>query len=484
VPQLLFKRTQLNGVQGLHSTSVRSDLENVDYAIFYNPTTKELTYADANAAGGSGSAAQPTTRGSVYGLTDLNNTGVGRSVFASVDTGNGNSAFGKNALTALTGGEGNTAIGDGAAILLTTGTNNTIVGSGAGSALLSGDENTLIGLNAGNNLTTGSTNIVIGRNATASSATVANEVTLGGINITNTRLRGAISVGNLTPSAGTAGQVLTSQGSSSAPVWGAPTTQIQPDWNAVSGLGSILNKPTIPAAQVQTDWNATSGLGVLLNKPTVFTSTFIGTTSLAFNRSSGSQTLSGVSISGNAGTVTNGVYINGSYSDPTWLTALSTDKLGQGTATDGQVLSWSTSGNKWQPANPANLPFLTYIKTSDQSVTTSIRCSFSSTVVNGGGVAFGSMASNGVFTFSVAGSYMVTISFNVSANPDAWGRVDSTDTPRYTQWSIGSTGAQKGSISEVVTVTAGQTFDWWISSICTVFGTGDTRTRISFVKLA
>lgn len=31
----------------------------------------------------------------------------------------------------------------------------------------------------------------------------------------------------------------------------------------------LLNKPTIPAAQVQTDWNATTGMGVLLNKPTL-----------------------------------------------------------------------------------------------------------------------------------------------------------------------------------------------------------------------
>lgn len=31
----------------------------------------------------------------------------------------------------------------------------------------------------------------------------------------------------------------------------------------------LLNKPTIPAAQVQTDWNAVSGMGVILNKPTL-----------------------------------------------------------------------------------------------------------------------------------------------------------------------------------------------------------------------
>ena len=31
----------------------------------------------------------------------------------------------------------------------------------------------------------------------------------------------------------------------------------------------LTNKPTIPAAQVQSDWNATTGMGVILNKPTI-----------------------------------------------------------------------------------------------------------------------------------------------------------------------------------------------------------------------
>lgn len=43
----------------------------------------------------------------------------------------------------------------------------------------------------------------------------------------------------------------------------------QPDWNAVSGLGKILNEPSIPAAQVNTDWNSASGVSQLLNKPTI-----------------------------------------------------------------------------------------------------------------------------------------------------------------------------------------------------------------------
>jgi hypothetical protein len=47
------------------------------------------------------------------------------------------------------------------------------------------------------------------------------------------------------------------------------TSQINADWNAVTGVAEILNKPTIPAAQMQTDWNAIAGMAVLLNKPTI-----------------------------------------------------------------------------------------------------------------------------------------------------------------------------------------------------------------------
>ena len=67
-----------------------------------------------------------------------------------------------------------------------------------------------------------------------------------------------------------------------------PAAQVNSDWNAVSGVAEILNKPTlaavatsgaysdltgtptIPAAQVNSDWNATSGVAEILNKPTVY----------------------------------------------------------------------------------------------------------------------------------------------------------------------------------------------------------------------
>lgn len=63
--------------------------------------------------------------------------------------------------------------------------------------------------------------------------------------------------------------------------------------------------------------------------------------SLKFNPSTGLLTSPGFSgpltgavtgtVSGNSGTVTNGVYTNGSYADPSWLTSLNATKLATGT---------------------------------------------------------------------------------------------------------------------------------------------------------
>lgn len=52
-----------------------------------------------------------------------------------------------------------------------------------------------------------------------------------------------------------------------------PSGQVQSDWNQTdsSEVDYIKNKPTIPDAQVQSDWTATTGMGVILNKPTLST---------------------------------------------------------------------------------------------------------------------------------------------------------------------------------------------------------------------
>ncbi|BCS54052.1 tail fiber domain-containing protein [Geobacter sp. SVR] len=83
-----------------------------------------------------------------------------------------------------------------------------------------------------------------------------------------------------------------------------PSGQVQPDWNASTGKGAILNKPsfaivatsgsytdlsnkpTIPAAQVQSDWNAVAGMGTILNKPTLATVATSGSYNDLVNRPS------------------------------------------------------------------------------------------------------------------------------------------------------------------------------------------------------
>jgi hypothetical protein len=82
-------------------------------------------------------------------------------------------------------------------------------------------------------------------------------------------------------------------------------------WTGSVAYSSVTGTPTLATV-------ATSGsYADLSSKPTIYTSAYIGTTSLAFNRSSGSQTLNGVSIDGSAATLTtsrniNGVGFNGS----------------------------------------------------------------------------------------------------------------------------------------------------------------------------
>jgi hypothetical protein len=69
--------------------------------------------------------------------------------------------------------------------------------------------------------------------------------------------------------------------------------QVNSDWNAVSGVAQILNKPTIPAAQVNSDWNAVSGLAQILNKPTISGSNTGDETTATIKTKLGITTLSG-----------------------------------------------------------------------------------------------------------------------------------------------------------------------------------------------
>jgi hypothetical protein len=186
-----------------------------------------------------------------------------------------------------------------------------------------GAQNTVIGYGAGSSITTGSNLTVVGYDAEPSSATATNEATFGNSDTTKTRIFGALAINDQT---GTTGQVLTSNGSS-APTWqtspSAPVTSVNTKTGAV-----VLTASDVGAA-------ADADVVKLTGDQTVAgTKTF-------------SSTISG-NISGNAGTVTNGVVTTGSYADPTWITSLAETKvLPSQTSQAGKYLTTNGTSTSW-----------------------------------------------------------------------------------------------------------------------------------------
>lgn len=139
----------------------------------------------------------------------------------------------------------------------------------------------------------------------------------------------------------------------------------------------------------------------------------------------------------------------------------------------------------------AAIPCASYIKNSDQDIATTAVVTFSETADLLTGDSFGTMASTGVFTFNQSGLYMITINYNTSVyqNPfnaaslDLWGKLNDIDDPNYTQ--VKSLGIYKGSVTGVVPVnTVGENFRWYSNNQCTIYGTGNAKTRITIVKLS
>lgn len=81
---------------------------------------------------------------------------------------------------------------------------------------------------------------------------------------------------------------------------------------------------------------------------------YIGTTAILLNRASASQTLTGVGIDGNAGTVTNGVYTTGSYANPSWISSLAGSKItGDITGNASNITSYTINQNVGSTNSPS-----------------------------------------------------------------------------------------------------------------------------------
>ena len=120
------------------------------------------------------------------------------------------------------------------------------------------------------------------------------------------------------------------------------------------GLGNVTNEskatmftsPTFTGT-VAGVTKAMVGLGNVENTALSTSTHFIGTTSITYNRASGAQTLNGVSIDGNAGTVTNGVYTTdtGTVTNTMLAGSIANNKLANSSITvNGTAIALGASG--------------------------------------------------------------------------------------------------------------------------------------------
>ena len=151
---------------------------------------------------------------------------------------------------------------------------------------------------------------------------------------------------------GTSGQYLTSTGSSIA--WSTfpsiPAAQVQTNWNATSGIASILNKPTlatvattgsysdlsglptIPNSQIQSYWtqsNSTS-LDFIKNKPTLATVAISGSYSDLIGTPTLVSSLNNLSDVNTSGAVANKIL---KYDGSNWVVADDADSAADGNTT-------------------------------------------------------------------------------------------------------------------------------------------------------
>jgi hypothetical protein len=113
------------------------------------------------------SAATPTVRGTVFARTEdafsTQSTGLGQHALKAVTTGYGNTALGWRSGCALTTGSANTFVGENTFVTATSSFGNTAVGDSAGN-IATGNDNVFLGLQAGYRAT-GSCNTFVGTNS-------------------------------------------------------------------------------------------------------------------------------------------------------------------------------------------------------------------------------------------------------------------------------------------------------------------------------
>jgi hypothetical protein len=128
------------------------------------------------------------------GSTASNNVAVGNEVMGVNAPGNDNTGVGNRSLF-YNSGAGNTSIGSGSLNANTSGGSNTALGATAGAIITTGSNNTFIGYGANANLATRTNATAIGYGATV---TADNAIQLGNTSVTNVKTSGNLTAGTVT----------------------------------------------------------------------------------------------------------------------------------------------------------------------------------------------------------------------------------------------------------------------------------------------
>jgi hypothetical protein len=164
-----------------------------------------------------------------------------------------------------------------------------------------------------------------------------------------------------------------------------------------------------------------------------------------------------------------------------------TIQAGASVGIQGQLLSSTGTGVAW--VNPVSFSAVGYAKVTDQNINPSGDVSWPAGSSFTIGSSFGSMDASGIFTFTVTGTYQVTINFSItdinggSTYPpaDAWIKKNNSNSVKYCQ--ILTNGVRRGSVTEVIDFAANDTLIWFMNSVIRVNGGTATGSRLTIVRL-
>jgi len=341
-------------------------------------------------------------------------------------------------------------------------------------------------LNIGTNLAGGTSTINIGTGVTSGTATL----NLGSATTTTT-MNGAVTITSLTATNSIVGSI--TGNAATATKLGTARTINNVSFDGSAGItvtASTTNALTIGSGLSGTSFDGSTAVTIAVDSTVALRADthYIGTTSIALNRTSASQTLTGVSIDGNAGTVTDGVYTTGTYSNPAWITSLAYSKLtGTPTLFSGSYTDLTNKPTIYSSAYIGTTS-LDFTRLSASQTLTGVSIDGNAATVTNGLYSTGSYA-NPAWITSLAYSKLTgapTVPTNVSqlTNDSGYATLTGAETltnKTLTLPTIGGTGATFNGSSSGTTVVkasaaAGTTTITLPATTGTVVTTGDTGT--------